>query len=369
MMPIEPNHSPGRILLGMSGGVDSSVSAFILKKQGYEVIGLSLLTHDAGVAGLSDAKAICSQLGIEWLMVDVRKEFQQIVISDFIDSYLLGRTPNPCIICNPAIKFAALYREAQKMDCSHVATGHYAKIEKVTGSGRFALAKTEAGLKDQTYFMYRLSQEQLSRLIFPLSGMDKEQVRLIAAQAGLRIQDGSRIAEKPDSQDNCFIPSGDYANFIQNDPKVRNNESLLDLTRPGTVVDQNGRPIGTHRGLIHYTVGQRKGFQVKTTERLFVVGKIPSTNSLVVGPFDQVLRSEIKVIKPVYSGLAAIGPGESLEARIRNSAREVPCKVYPMADDCLKAIFEQPVAAPAPGQSCVFYRDGLIMAGGFIDDY
>lgn len=358
--------SPGRILLGMSGGVDSSVAAFLLRQQGWEVIGLTLLTHDGGRETAEDASSVCRQLGLEWHLADVREKFAQIVIKDFIEGYLAGRTPNPCIICNPAIKFVTLYEEAERLSCSAVATGHYAAISRNPENGRLALMKTESGLKDQTYFMYRLNQDQLSRLIFPLSGLDKASVRQIAAQAGLLGSKGSKIAEKPDSQDNCFIPNGNYAEYIEKSLTNSTYAAGIKQINPGPVINMSGQQIGTHQGLIHYTFGQRKGFQVQTTERLFVVGKIPATNSLIVGLHDQVMRSQIRVREMVFSGLAALNPGERLEARIRNSAREVPCTVFPEGENQCRVEFDQPVSAPAPGQSCVFYRNSLIMAGGFI---
>ena len=350
----------------MSGGVDSSVAAFLLRQQGWEVYGLSLLTDDATLGSIKDAGAISQQLGILWEILDIREKFREVVVNDFIRAYTDGRTPNPCVICNPSVKFAALYDAADRLGCSAVATGHYAAVRQVGETGRFALAKTDAGLKDQTYFMYRLSQNQLVRLVFPLSGMSKPEVRTIAAQPGLIGIGGTELAKKPDSQDCCFIPDGDYARYIEDALKKTGDISQVNLTKPGIVLNTSGQPIGTHKGLIHYTLGQRKGFQVQTTERLFVIDRDPVENTLTVGPFEAVLRQEIMVTDPVYSGLAAISPGERLEARIRNSAREVPCSVYPAANEALRVVFDQPVSAPAPGQSCVLYREGLIMAGGFI---
>ncbi len=367
-MPMMPSDalSDRKVLLGMSGGVDSSVAAFLLQQQGWQVLGLSLLTDDAARGSIEDARVISQQLDIPWELVDVRDEFRRTIVSDFVEAYTHGRTPNPCILCNPLIKFRTLYAAADRLGCEAVATGHYAAITQVQGSGRYALTKSAAGQKDQTYFMYRLTQDQLARLIFPLSGMNKPAVREIADKAGLLGQAGREIAQKPDSQDNCFIPDGDYANFISRELGKTGSPAEKALCQPGIVVNTSGHPIGTHHGLIHYTLGQRKGFQVQTTDRLFVVGRDYATNTLMVGEHERVIRRSIKVVQPVYSGLASIQDGERLEARIRNSAREVPCTVYPADDRSLRVEFDQPVAAPAPGQSCVFYRDGLIMAGGFI---
>lgn len=366
MMPADQSTGRKRVLLGMSGGVDSSVAAFLLQQQGWDVFGLSLLTNDHVLGSLEDARAISSQLGIAWEIADVREEFLREIIDEFVTAYAGGRTPNPCVICNPLIKFAHLYAAADRLGCQAVATGHYADVRQIPATGRYALAKTEAGLKDQTYFMYRLSQDQLSRLVFPLAGMAKPDVRAIAAINGLSGKVGNLLAEKPDSQDCCFIPDGDYATYIEQSLKNLAIQIEGDPTKPGTVINMSGQPVGTHKGLIHYTLGQRKGFQVQTTERLFVLARDAHSNTLTVGPYEQVLREVIWVVDPVYSGLESIQNGERLEARIRNSAKEAPCTVSPEADGSLRVVFDQPVSAPAPGQSCVFYRDGLIMAGGFI---
>ena len=360
--------SDRRVLLGMSGGVDSSVAAFLLQQQGWQVCGVSLLTNDATLPSLKDAQALSGQLGISWELADVRPEFRKVIIQDFIDAYSHGRTPNPCILCNPLIKFATLGAIADRLGCQAIATGHYASIRKIAASGRLALTKTTAGLKDQTYFLYRLDQQQLARLIFPLTGMDKPDVREIAARAGLAGSSGSDLSQKPDSQDNCFIPDGDYSAFVSRELEKSGLAAEISLTKPGIVVNTSGQPIGTHNGLIHYTIGQRKGFSVQTTERLFVIGRNYATNTLIVGDYQGVMRNEIKVVEPVYSGLEQIESGERLEARIRNSAKEVPCSVFPGIDGSLRVVFDQPVAAPAPGQSCVFYRNDMIMAGGFIAD-
>ncbi len=355
------------VILGMSGGVDSSVAAFLLKQQGFDVHGISLLTSPLGQAGLEDAQAISRQLGIHWEMIDVQDIFRDIVIRDFVDAYTHGRTPNPCVLCNPSIKFNVLSQAAERLGCQHIATGHYAQVKTIPDTGRLALAKTEAGLKDQTYFMYRLPQMVLARLIFPLAGMTKPDVRQIAEKAGLLGTYGDPVAAKPDSQDNCFVPGTSYVDYLRQQLEQQDHDALR-LFQEGPVVNMSGQHIGTHKGLVHYTLGQRKGFSVQTTERLFVVGRDYATNTLVVGPHEQVMFDRIRVVDPVYSGLSSISSGERLDARIRNSAKEVPCTVYPLDSGSLTVEFDHPVSAPAPGQSCVFYRDGLIMAGGYIAD-
>ncbi|MEA4888299.1 MAG: tRNA 2-thiouridine(34) synthase MnmA [Clostridiaceae bacterium] len=354
------------VLLGMSGGVDSSVASLLLRRQGWQVRGLTMITHDGGFAAAEDARAVCDTLSIPLLVVDVREAFRRLVVDDFISAYLMGLTPNPCIRCNPAVKFSLLIREADRLGCSAIATGHYAGIRRNPATGRLALLKTPSGRKDQTYFLHRLDQSQLNRLTFPLEGLQKPAVRQIAAEYGLSGQDGSSLAVKPDSQDICFIPDGNYTDFIRRELLRHGPSDALKLTEPGKTVDINGKTIGSHQGLIHYTVGQRKGFQVRTTDRLFVIGMELSSNTLIVGPYEQVLKKQIRVGEIVYSGAESFKAGDRLLARIRSSAREMPCQVEPEPDGDLAVTFEQPVSAPSPGQSCVFYDRDLIMAGGII---
>ena len=402
------DHQKQRVLLGMSGGVDSSVACFLLQEQGYEVIGLTLLTNPRSYEHLDDVKAICEQARIRLIVSDVRQSFRELIISDFISGYAHGRTPNPCVLCNPAIKFSVFIEAADTNNCEFVATGHYAAIRKHPETGRLALTRTDAGLKDQTYFMYRLSQKQLARILLPLSGWQKQDIRQKAGELGLIGHQGNDLASKPDSQDNCFVPETGYAEFIRTELEKNGPHEWLNLLEPGPVKNTQGETIGTHRGLIHYTIGQRKGFQVKTTDRLFVLGKDLGRNALIVGQYHQVMRQKILVTDPMYSGLDAIKTGQQLQAKIRNSVKPKPCRVYPVKSvseetlaghltlsdvqtgalatkpgldtlsktktqpaaplTSLLVVFDEPVPAPAPGQSCVFYDGNYIMAGGFISD-
>ncbi len=362
-----PNQSanPGRVLLGMSGGVDSSAAAFLLQSKGWEVLGLTLITHDQSEENLEDVQAVARRLGISWQPCDVRQLFQKIVIDDFVENYTNGRTPNPCVICNPLVKFKMLSEIAAHLEVPTIATGHYAKIHRLD-NGRYCLGKSCDVSKDQSYFMYRLSQKQLSQLIFPLGDFSKISVRKVAQEADLKSAAGVVLTDKPDSQDCCFITKGSYPDFIRQCFIERGQDVSRSPFSPGPVVDTSGHQVGTHKGLIHYTIGQRKGFQVQTTQRLFVTGFDPVNNALIVGPFDTVLKKEIKVTEPVYSGMSQLQEGERLTARIRYSAGETPCRVYPLDNDNWRVVFDEPVAAPTPGQSCVLYRDSMIMAGGFI---
>ncbi|MGI6333577.1 MAG: tRNA 2-thiouridine(34) synthase MnmA [Saccharofermentanales bacterium] len=362
-----PDHAvnPGRVLLGMSGGMDSSVAAFLLRSKGWEVLGLTLITHDQAGESLEDVQAVAHRLRISWRSHDVRQLFQKTVVDDFVENYTNGRTPNPCVICNPLVKFEMLSEIAAQLEVPIIATGHYAKIHALD-NGRFCLGKGFDTDKDQSYFMYRLSQKQLSQLIFPLGELSKSMVRKVAQEADLKSADGVFLADKPESQDCCFIPTGSYPDFIRQCFIEHGKDPFGQPFSSGPVVDTSGHQVGTHKGLIHYTIGQRKGFQVQTTQRLFVTGFDPGNNALIVGPFDTVLKKEIGVADPVYSGMSQLQKGERLTARIRYSAGEAPCRVYPLDNNSWRVVFDAPVAAPTPGQSCVLYRDGLIMAGGFI---
>lgn len=354
------------VVIGMSGGVDSSVASLLLKQQGFAVVGLYLITHDRGMEAAADARAVCRRLGQELIVVDVRDSFRESIVNGFVDAWLAGLTPNPCVRCNPEIKFKALLDTADQYGYRHVATGHYASVRRHPGSGRLALAKTDSGQKDQTYFLYRLQQEQLARLIFPLAGLCKPEVRRMAADFGLEGEQGTALAEKPDSQDICFIPDQDYLGLLRDEINRRNLAGARNLLEPGPIVDLKGQIIGEHKGLLAYTIGQRKGFDVRTTERLFVISRDLHTNTLVVGPFAQVLKQVIQVESVVYSGIGQFAEGQRAMARVRSSAQPVSCRVYTNVDQSLTIRFDQPVSAPAPGQSCVFYDEGMILAGGII---
>lgn len=362
-----PEHpdKPG-VVVGVSGGVDSAVSLYLLQEQGYEVAALNLVTSDAGLDKLDDVRSVCDRAGVKLIIADVRNEFEKTIVNDFIQGYLQGRTPNPCILCNPVIKFRVLIEEADRLGYSYVATGHYAKIDRYMPTNRLALVRSAGGIKDQTYFLYRLEQEQLRRIIFPLSEMDKEQTRKISLDYNIKVSGGNNIAAKKESQDNCFVGESGYAEFIRQELEKRGDHDLLQLFAEGPVLDIAGMHIGTHKGLVHYTVGQRKGFAVKSSERLFVIGKIAAENALVVGTYENILSRRLKVADPVFSGMARITSGTRLAARIRYSALALPCTVYPGPGSSLEVIFDDPAAAPAPGQSCVFYQDGMVMAGGYI---
>ncbi len=368
-MPIDRDATPQNLLLGISGGVDSAVAAALLLEAGHGVTGAFLSTHTQDQQAADDAQSVCRQLGIPFVFVDARQAFQERVIDPFVDAWLSGLTPNPCVLCNRVLKFDLLLDLAAQTGCQGLATGHYASIATHPQHGRLSLCQTPQALKDQTYFLYGLSQEQLAKTWFPLASHGKAEVRQLAAGLGLTDRMGKRLAEKKDSQDLCFLPHQGYADLIRAEAERRQLPDRQQLFSPGPILDETGRTCGTHPGLIHYTLGQRKGFEVKTTDRLFVIGRQLQDRALIVGPHDHLLRRSVTLNAVVYSGSASFENGQKLAGRIRSSARPAPCQVQHMAEpDRLQVIFDQPVAAPAAGQSCVLYDQACIQAGGVMAD-
>jgi len=366
-MPPDPMSAADRhVVVGMSGGVDSSVASFLLREQGFSVSGIFLLTDDATCQALEDSRAVCRQLGIPFEAIDVRDRFRTQVVDAFVDAWLAGLTPNPCVLCNPTVKFDLLREAADRLGARWIATGHYAAVRRTTDN-RLGLVQTDAGRKDQTYFLYRLGQDLLSRLLLPLADWQKDAVREKAVQAGLIAADGHSLGQKADSQDICFIPDGDYPALIRREA-ARRHVPVGRLFDPGPVVDPDGKTIGRHKGLLHYTVGQRKGFEVRTTERLFVLAKQPGTNTLVVGPYGLLFRRRIRLADIAWSGAARLDDGQKVLARVRSSAAKVAASAWLLPDKTLSVVFDQPTALAAPGQSCVLYEDRLILAGGIIMD-
>ena len=282
-----------RVMIGMSGGVDSSVAAYLLKKQGYEVIGVTmklwqddeeydLIENDGGCCSLEaveDARAVADKLGIPFYVLNFKEVFKEKVIDYFIDEYLQGRTPNPCIACNKHIKFDDLYRRAMALGCDYVATGHYAKIEKDEETGRYLLTKSVTDKKDQTYALYNLTQEQLEHTLLPIGDYEKERVREIAKEMGMDVHN------KPDSQEICFVKDNDYANYVKRHSNKRIKE--------GNFVDTKGNVLGKHKGIIYYTIGQRKGLGIAFGKPMFVLDINPKTNEVILGSNDDLFNREL----------------------------------------------------------------------------
>lgn len=335
-----------KVIVGLSGGVDSSVAAYLLKKQGYEVIGVNVITLPD--ADFSDAQKVAETLNIPFDTVDLSKEFSERVIDYFAEEYKNGRTPNPCIVCNRYVKWEGLLAALHAYNADYVATGHYAYPEKLD-NGRYSLRKADS--KDQTYALFRLSQEQLEKTLMPLAGMDKDHVREIAKEAGIP------VANKPDSQEICFIPDHDYVKFLK--------EKCGISAAPGNFVDESGKVIGKHNGITNYTIGQRKGLGA-FGHPVFVREIRPSSNEVVLAEGTDVYASFALAANINYMGMADFTDGFEAFAKIRYAHAGSKCRLY-HTETGIRAEFSEPVRAITPGQALVIYDDnGRVLAGGTI---
>lgn len=350
-----------KVVIGMSGGVDSSVAAWLLLKQGYEVVGVTMqiwqeenpeqIEENGGCCGLSavdDARRVAFQLGIPYYVMNFRKDFREKVIDYFMDEYLHGRTPNPCIACNRYVKWESLLKRSMEIGADYIATGHYAQIEKLP-NGRYALKKSATAAKDQTYALYNLTQEQLSRTLMPVGAYTKEEIRAFAEELELP------VAGKRDSQEICFVPDKDYARFIEENAHVKIPE--------GNFVWTDGTVIGKHKGITHYTVGQRKGLGLSMGRPVVVTRICAEKNEVVIGETQDVFRSTLRAGR--LNWMAVEKPEKEMRflAKIRYNHGGAMCTVRPVGEDEVECIFDEPVRAVTPGQAVVFY-DGEYVAGG-----
>lgn len=345
-----------KIVIGMSGGVDSSAAAYLLKEEGYDVTGVTMITCDEAQCGQDpskDAKKVADEIGIPHYTVDFRNQFKSNVMDYFCREYLEGRTPNPCVVCNRFVKWEALLGWAKEIGADLIATGHYANIVKLP-NGRYAVANADVSRKDQTYALYNLTQEQLSHTRMPVGRYEKDTIREIAAKAGIS------VAQKADSQDICFIPDGDYASFIKSHTGQEPKE--------GNFVDVNGNILGKHKGIIHYTVGQRKGLGVALGYPVFVLAIRPETNEVVLGNDEESLKREVKahLLNPMGAADFKELEGKRIFAKIRYNHRGGWCTLQKTGDDEITCTFEEPQRAVTPGQALVLYGDGYILGGGCI---
>ena len=354
-----------KVVVGMSGGVDSSVAACLLKKQGYDVIGVTMqiwqdedpeeTAENGGCCGLTaveDARKVAWSLGIPYYVMNFRKEFKAAVMDYFVDEYLHGRTPNPCIACNRYVKWEALLSRSLEIGADYIAMGHYARILKLP-NGRYTVRNSVTAQKDQTYALYNLTQDQLSHTLMPVGNYYKDEIRDMAEKLGLP------VASKPDSQEICFIPDHDYASFIE--------EYTGKTMKPGNFVDLDGNVLGRHKGISHYTVGQRKGLNLAMGYPVFVVAIRPETNEVVLGNGQDVFTDVVRCNKLNWMALDGVGEEEvSVNAKIRYSHKGAPCKIRRIGEDMVECRFDEPVRAATPGQAVVFYQGDHVAGGGTI---
>ncbi|HJA11898.1 MAG TPA: tRNA 2-thiouridine(34) synthase MnmA [Candidatus Mediterraneibacter merdipullorum] len=357
-----------RVVVGMSGGVDSSVAAYLLKKQGYDVIGVTMqiwqeedacrTEENGGCCGLSaveDARRVAAALDIPYYVMNFRKEFQENVIDYFTEEYLNGRTPNPCIACNRYVKWEALLNRSLALGADYIATGHYARIEELP-NGRFALRRCAAQEKDQTYALYNLTQDQLRRTLMPAGAYSKDEIRAIAQEQGLL------VADKPDSQDICFVPDGDYASFIEEQVRSAGGKELSG----GNFVTRDGQVLGRHKGIIHYTVGQRKGLGLALGYPAFVLEIRPETEEVVIGTYEESLTRTVRADRLNFMSREDLEGPVRVFAKIRYNHRGAWCTAEKTGSDELVCHFDEPQRAVTPGQALVLYDGEYVLGGGTI---
>jgi tRNA-specific 2-thiouridylase len=341
-----------RILVAMSGGVDSSVTAALLLKQGFEVEGVTMKLTSGLCCDIGSAQAVCHHLGIPHRMLDAQADFSQSIIGDFIAEYRQGRTPNPCIQCNDLVKFQLLLQYARSHGFDCLATGHYARIEQDTQSSRYLLKKGIDEAKDQSYFLYRLTQDQMKNILFPLGSLRKTEVRARARELGLP------AAERPESQEICFVPDNDYRSFLK--------EHAPETLRPGELVMSDGTVVGGHDGIAFFTVGQRRHLGVASGERLYVVRIEPATNRVVLGKRLELQTREMTVTNPNFILQNELARGMPVTVKIRYRSPSVPAVLEPSGANEVRVVFDQPVLGVCPGQAAVFYDGDTVVGGGII---
>lgn len=354
-----------KVVVGMSGGVDSSVAAYLLKEQGYDVVGVTMqiwqdeeeITQEenggcCGLSAVEDARRVAAALEIPYYVMNFKKEFKENVMDYFVAEYLKGRTPNPCIACNRYVKWESLLKRSMEIGADYIATGHYARVIQLS-NGRYALQQSATTAKDQTYALYNLTQHQLAHTLMPVGEYTKDEIRAIAEKIGLR------TANKPDSQEICFIPDNDYAGFID-------REAAGKVPKPGNFVLADGTVIGQHKGITHYTVGQRKGLNLAMGHPVFVTEIRPETDEVVIGEAEDVFGDTLMANHLNFMTIEDFKDEIQVRAKIRYSHKGAECIVKKVGEDLVECRFKEPVRAITPGQAVVFYQDDIVVGGGTI---
>ena len=345
------------VLIGLSGGVDSSVAAFLLQQAQFDCIGCTMKLYCSPCGGednAKDAKSVADRMGIPFHVFDFQQAFHQQVIGNFIHVYESGATPNPCICCNRHLKFGAMLDKALELGCNYVATGHYARIRRDSQTGRYLLYKAADRTKDQTYFLYSMTQHQLAHTLFPLGGLTKEEARSIADQQDFV------TARKKDSQDICFVPDGDYVSFMK---------EYTGRTYPaGNYLDLSGNVVGTHQGAVCYTLGQRKGLGIALGTPAYVVAKDMEKNTVTVGPNEALFHNALEAADFNWIPFPALTEPIRVTAKIRHSQHEQAATVYPEEGGIVRVVFDAPQRAITPGQAVVLYQEDMVIGGGTITE-
>ena len=354
-----------RVVVAMSGGVDSSVAAALLVEQGYEVIGATMKLWNFDEVGgnvnlessccsldaITDARIVCHQLGIPHYVFDFTEKFHQVVIRNFIEEYMRGRTPNPCVLCNTVIKWQTFLEKARELDAQFMATGHYARIKYFEETNRYVLLRSRYAEKDQSYALWGLSQDSLAHTLFPLGDLTKEEVRDIARRLGLR------TAHKSESQEICFIPDNDYRRFLR--------EHVEEIPE-GSIVTTDGQVVGRHQGYPFFTIGQRRGIGVGLGKPMYVVDLVPERNLVVIGEKHHLLADGLEATGLNLMKYARLEEPLRAHVKIRYNDRGAPGTVYQTGADTIRIEFDEPRRAVTPGQSVVFYQDDAVIGGAFI---